>query len=441
MRHLFRWHFLALIAVLGLSSLIPSVTVSAQALDPAFRSPKLLAKAPGRDMESARKTAFIKAELAALQQVLPRFVPEEGLASIPVPTEEQLDLLVEGLEVHDQRMNEDGYVGLVSVQFNKEAVAKFLLSRQVPFTTEKSHSIVLIPVLIKDGQRRLWEPDNIWREVWLTEPNKNTLLDIVVPLGDGPDQEALPAHSAEIDNSAGVAVLKVRYAAKSLLIVEAKVSEGDIPAVNLSVFRSGPIGGSSQFEREFSGDGKEINQLLMQAAKYVGQRYNSSWISARQVIGSEAEQEIAILGNVQNLTEWNVYGNRLMAIPIVRSVELLSLGQGAAKAKVKLAGSVDQLHAALGQSGFELFPMTYSWVIQPNGSGDPRFINQAIYLLDEPLPVTIQNQDSIYGSAMPVDSYSNQLQPDQQLQYDNSNTWPATPSSDRGNTVQPQGIY
>ena len=80
-------------AVCGLFS------VAALANNPAFMSPKLLTKAAGNDMESARKTAFIKAELAALQQVLPRFVPETGLDRVPVSTIEQLESMVEGLAV------------------------------------------------------------------------------------------------------------------------------------------------------------------------------------------------------------------------------------------------------------------------------------------------------------------------------------------------------
>lgn len=413
-------------AVCGLFS------VAALANNPAFMSPKLLTKAAGNDMESARKTAFIKAELAALQQVLPRFVPETGLDRVPVPTIEQLESMVEGLEVHDQRMNEDGYVGLVSIQFNEEAVAKFLLSRQVPFTTEKSGPVLVLPIFIKDGQRYLWEADNLWREIWLTEPNKQSLLEYVIPLGDGPDQEALPIHSATIDNEEGVKALKDRYGAKSLLIVEAEAVEN---AVSLSVYRSGPIGGSRQFDRSIEGEGKDLNRLLLDAAKFVGKRYNDSWVSARQVTGTDQIQEVPILALAESLTEWNIYGERLKAIPLVRSVELLSLGQGLAKTRVEVAGSVQQLQAALSQSGLELFPMTYTYVIQRSGVGDPRYRNDAISYMDEPLPVRVETYDN--GQA--VDANGEPLQ-DWQLDQ-NGNAYNPTPTTNTNGQFNTQGIY
>ncbi len=388
-------------------------------------------------MESARKTAFIKAELAALQHVLPRFVPEAGLSQVPIPTIEQLESLVEGLEVHDQRMNEEGYVGLVSVQFNEEAVAKFLLSRQVPFTTEKSGPVLVLPIFIKEGQRFLWEADNLWREIWLTEPNKQSLLEYVIPLGDGPDQEAMPVHSATIDNDEGINALKERYGARSLLIVEAEAGED---GVDLSVYRSGPIGGSKQFERRIEGEGKDMNRLLLDAAKFVGKRYNDSWVSARQVTGTDEVQEIAVLALAEGLTEWNIYGERLKAIPLVRSVELLSLGQGLAKTRVVVAGSVQQLQASLSQSGMELFPMTYSYVIQRSGVGDPRYRNEAVSYMDEPLPVRIEtNNNGQYENGQVLDQNG---QPVQDWEVDqNGNVFNPTPTTDTNGQFTTQGIY
>ena len=79
--------------------------------------------------------------------------------------------------------------------------------------------------------------------------------------------------------------------------------------------------------------------------------------------------------------------------------------------------------------------MTYTYVIQRSGVGDPRYRNDAISYMDEPLPVRVETYDN--GQA--VDANGEPLQ-DWQLDQ-NGNAYNPTPTTNTNGQFNTQGIY
>ncbi|MEL7027935.1 MAG: DUF2066 domain-containing protein [Pseudomonadota bacterium] len=273
----------------------------------------------------------------------------------------QIDRLVRGFEVFNEKARGAIYRAEVTYLFNADAIRNILKASHIPYSEVQSRLGIVLPVLqTKDGLS-LWGDDNPWLAAWRKQTLAHELTPIAAPLGDladiglvraeealGLDQEALSqiaerygvervylAHG-DLRQSRGQDQLRVRF----LEAYSADAAEGGYGAVIA--------------DSRFSMASGAFDKLAERAVDSVFGDYAEQW-KARTLIDHSAAQRIVATAYFGDMDEWLGIRRALTETPIVEGVQVAALSPDGAYLTLVFLGSAEQLRVALEQNDFTVW--------------------------------------------------------------------------------------
>ncbi len=279
------------------------------------------------------------------------------MARVPRLDEATLNRLVRSIDVSNERASAVRYLASLTVRFNPAAVRDVLTQAGIAFTETRARPVLLIPVYAVGGSTILFEDRNPWREAWERRPARDTLMPIMVPLGDLRDIADLDVKSAVAGDPAKLEAIARRYGAADTAVAVANVSLDPVtskPTVALTVTRHTP-GADSTLVDSFTGEaGDRGEALLAKAVDWVERELERLWKEENAIGPGGDEHQLTVTVPIASLAEWTEIRRRLAGIGLVRKADVLQVTRQEGRIALTYVGETGQLKSALAQRDLDL---------------------------------------------------------------------------------------
>jgi len=342
----------------------------ALAADSLYDVAKISVDVTAEDAVAARNTGMAEAEARAVKTVLRRLLPPGIDADLPGLTAEDIQGLVNGVSIRNEKNSRTRYVATLDVSVNEQGIKQLLNDYSLPYNEERAATISILPLMISaDGV--VSESNEGWRQAWegLDLAHSMTPATILRPRANlGRDT----IEAVIVGDTSALAAMQGDYGYGPLVIAMGEIAEGQFVTRLAGADSVGPIG----LERSdpLSGDAKATARLAAASAfAILEDRWKSSRTGGPATQANFQEGGEAIPGageggapggvvprNVEaqvefsGLRDWQEIRGRLMNVAGIQSLEVNSLSARAASITFDYAGSLDRLQQDLGQSGFVL---------------------------------------------------------------------------------------
>jgi hypothetical protein len=317
---------------------------------------------------AARDKAIAEGETRAFGMLIERLVRPEDRKNVPKVTPAQMNNLVQGFEVANERRSGVRYLADYTVHFRGEAVRSLLRGAGISFAETASKPVLVLAVYNLDGNSLLWEDSNPWRNAWQNGNPGSGLVPVVRPLGEIEDLQAIDAAGAVAGADDKIRAIAQRYANADVLVSAAtpRLDGGKVSGLDVTTTRytPGAPGGEQRWVvADVANPGESTDALMRRAVGDVMQQVEHAW---KDVSTPDAKVTGVLVARVPatSLQDWIAVRDRLAGIPAVRGSRLVSLDRQGATVELRYVGDPQQLRLALGQRDLELSGNDPDWVLQ-----------------------------------------------------------------------------
>lgn len=327
-------------------------------------------EATAENAAAARTPAIASGEKRAAQIMLRRLTQSADYGRLPALSDTELQTLVRGIEINDERIGGNRYNAKVTVNFNAAAVRNLLRNAGIPFTEATAKPILVVPVLDIDGRRLLWEDSNPWRDAWAQRASDGALQPISVALGDAQDAQTLDATAAASVDEAKLRALASRYQLSDIAVAAASIKRNPSNWVmQVNVTRLGG-GADATMVLSYNGQGDNYQAVMDEAARDIAGRLEDRWKQAAAMPvatgGSNDRQKLAATVPLTAIGDWLVVRDRLARVSGLSRVDVHSLTKTDAQLILTYTGDPQRLALMLSQRDLTLEqgPDGY-WTLKP----------------------------------------------------------------------------
>jgi hypothetical protein len=342
----------------------------AKAADNLYDVAKISVDVTAKDAVAARTTGMAEAEARAVTIVLRRLLPPGIDPELPGLTKEDIEGLVNGVSIRNERNSQTRYVASLDISINEQGIKQLLGDYNLPYDEKRAEQISILPLMLsggtvaseeEEGWRRAWEELDLSHSITpatILRPRPNLGRDTIEAVIAG-DAGALAAMQS--DYGYGPLVIAVGETAGGAFVTRLAGTDSVGP---VGLERSDPIGSdpkatarqaaatafqSLESRWKMSQSGAPATQANVQPG---GEAVPSAGEggAARGEVARNLEAQVEFSG----LKDWQEIRGRLMNVAGIQGLEVNSLSARAASITFNYAGSLDRLQQELGQSGFVL---------------------------------------------------------------------------------------
>ena len=191
---------------------------------------------------AARTQAIQQAERDGLARLLSQLTAAEDADRLPSVASLPMDSYVQSYEVASEKVSPTRYIASINVAYRPQAVQSLLQSAGVTFVNQQSEPILIVPAVDRNGSLSLWADNADWRQALATTVADESVLRLVLPLGDIDDIAALPQAAAQQGDANAFGQLAQRYQVSDVVLAVAtpkgdlsQPTVADAPPTGLSV--------------------------------------------------------------------------------------------------------------------------------------------------------------------------------------------------------------
>jgi hypothetical protein len=326
------------------------------------------------DAATARTRAIIEAQVKAFYMLAERLGSPEAAQRLQGMDAREIGRMLRSLSIEEERSAPGRYIGRLTVRFLPDKIREVFSQHGIDVVEDQAPAMVVLPIWKGPTGTVIWE-DNLWRKAWLDLKAEQSLVPIIVPLGDLEDTSAISPQEAEAGDAVKLESIMMRYEAKAILVAFAEPDpQGGIHAVMQG---DSPLG-RINFDKVYTAEDGTLEGAAAAAAKRFDEVMLEKWRSVRLKVAAEtraraeAEQQttrattsMAVAVPFSGIYQWNGIRARLLATPGVLGVDVSTIAENGAVIQLAFADSIQDLQSALSGSGLRLVQSRGTWVLQP----------------------------------------------------------------------------
>lgn len=355
-----------LLLLLAMGWSLSALGVAAAPLEDVFTVSGVAVDAEAETATAARELALAEGQRQAFRRLVERLVLGADQARRPELAEPALTALVQGIEIQEEKTSSTRYLAKLTISFKKDEVRQLWRDRALRFSETVAKPILVLPVYQVAGTEVLWDDPNPWREAWLAREKGDSLISMLVPVGDLADIGAISPLQALAGDGERLGAIAARYGVDEAMVARASLSfdlSVGAPRLEVSLSQFGPSGDHLIIE-SFVGDSREVvDALLARAAREITLQLEDNWKRDTQL---EFDRKMRLSATVplSSLGDWLVVRERLGAVSMVVGIELSSLSKSSAQVVLNYLGDPGKLAISLAQRDLELSEEDGFWMLK-----------------------------------------------------------------------------
>ncbi len=321
-----------------------------------FTARRVAVDVTAESAERARERAIREARSKALELVLRRMTLRSDHPRLIDLAASAGEHLVQDFEIDNERISSVRYLADFTYRFNPGEVRLMLQRAQIPYAETASKAVLVIPLLRRTDELRLWEDTNPWRDAWASMPLRAGLVAMTVPFGDLADIASLSAAQAAELDPFRLGDLARRYGAGDSIVVTADAGLGDqqaAPIVNVIAVRVGATSRDPLTIRITGTRNEPIDTVLERAAEATAAAIEDDWIRAN-LLRFDQKNRMDVTVAVASVAEWVSVRSVLDSIAVVTEWRISQLRSDSVHLELFYIGAEEQLQQSLAQSNLVL---------------------------------------------------------------------------------------
>ena len=312
----------------------------------------------------AKKQAITQANVKAFA-IFAQRVGGDALAGrlSDIPSK-RIDAMLDSLSIEKERTGPQRYIGKLTVRFLPGKMRKIMAELGVGYSEKLARRTVIVPVWRTPEGVVLWE-DNPWRTAWLSLRAENSLVPLIVPLGDLADTDTLTPELAAARDEASLEAIRLRYEADAILVAEASAVGDD--TVQATMVGTSAVG-TLEFDKAYVAEnGGGVAEAAGIAALRFHQVMLLRWKKKNEtgpVTQSLPVATLPIAVAFYSTEEWSALRARILSTPGVSGVDISTISQGGAIVQLSYVTGFEQLRQSLWSAGLALQNVGGTWVLQ-----------------------------------------------------------------------------
>ncbi len=289
----------------------------------------------------AKEQAMAKAARVALGEVVQSISTEKSVKELNELNDNQLQHFISGVMVLMEKSSDVRYIAELRVSIDEEVLKAYMAENGMPFVVGEEQEVLVIPLMLRDGELDLWSDKNVLREAFFERGRieRGNLLVRVIDknLGNIAAANAKRLYDmsdGEYNELADFNGINSIYVLKY------------VPAENVVFVKSFPDRTVDEIKLE--------NKTPTEAVDLVLPLLKGS------VKVAEADEEMSepktydAVYTYPRLAEWAALKKMLEANPQVSEVAIVSMGNGKVRFRFVYSGVIEKLQANLGVKGYQM---------------------------------------------------------------------------------------
>jgi hypothetical protein len=274
--------------------------------------------------------------------------------------------LLKSLSIEQEGTGPGHYIGKFTVRFIPEKVQKLFESYGVTIVSEQATPMLVLPIWKTAEGAQLWE-ENLWRTAWLNLHAEQSLVPLIVPIGDIEDTAAITAQDVLNLDPIKLEVLRRRYGTRTILVAIAEPAEGNgVRAMMNAESELGKI----TFYKIYTADPATLEGSAALAASrfhaVMVDKYKSDKVKASDgLANADISRSIPVSVPFSSPSEWNAIRSRILSSPGIIGVDVSTLGGNGAVIRLMYVGDLQFVQSSMQGTGLQMSQIGGNWVIQP----------------------------------------------------------------------------
>jgi hypothetical protein len=319
-----------------------------------------------KDVATAKNKALYDVQMKAIVMLAQRLGNETFAAEIAKLEAKDVLPLLKSLSIEQEGTGPGHYIGKFTVRFIPEKVQKLFESYGVTIVSQQATPMLVLPIWKAAEGAQLWE-ENLWRAAWLNLRAEQSLVPLIVPIGDIEDTAAITAQDVLNLDPIKLEVLRRRYGTRTILVAIAEPAEGN--GVHAMMNGESELG-KITFDKIYTADPATLESSAALAASrfhaVMVDKYKSDKAKVQQV-GADADvsRSIPVAVPFSSPSEWNAIRSRILSSPGIIGVDVSTLAGDGAVIRLMYVGDLQFVQSSMQGTGLQMSQIGGNWVIQP----------------------------------------------------------------------------
>lgn len=314
----------------------------------------------------AKQIAISAAQTKAFRVLLHRLTDFRLHARLPPVQPSQVERVVTNLDVRNEGFSGTVYRATFDVGFADRGVKSFLNEFALPYTEERSPSVLIVPVYIVSGSAQTSDR-NEWRNAFAQMDLRNAL----VPLTLAPVRADLTAPVAKAfvaSPESALGTLRNQHKTQNVVLAVAELEAGG-DAITLRLVGSDSLG-LFTLERRLRTTDMRAEDAAAYAAGIAYGTLQERWKLTRSASGLAAAggggplTPVLLTAEFSGLREWQAIRGKLQRMPGLQNFEVRGVNPRAAQIMLEFPGGATQLARVAGAQGLAVEEAASGWVVR-----------------------------------------------------------------------------
>ena len=318
-----------------------------------------------KDVATAKNKALFEVQMKAIVMLAQRLGNETFAAEIAKLEPKDVLPLLKSLSIEEEGTGPGHYIGKFTVRFIPEKVQRLFESYGVTVVSEQATPMLVLPIWKAAEGTQLWE-DNLWRTAWLNLHAEQSLVPLIIPIGDLEDTAAITAQDVLNLDPIKLEALRRRYGTRTILVAIAEPAEGNgVRAMMNAESELGKI----TFDKIYTADPPTLEASAALAASrfhaVMIDKYRSDKSRAQQVSAdASVSHSIPVTVPFTSPSEWNAVRSRILSSPGIIGVDVSTLAADGAVIRLMYVGDLQVVQTSMQGTGLQMSQIGGNWVIQ-----------------------------------------------------------------------------
>ena len=323
------------------------------------------------DATTAKYKALIAAQIKAFNVLATRLGNASLIENVAKFDEKRVLPFLKSLSIEEESISPGRYKGKLTVRFLPAKIRTLYGSFGVKVEGEQGPSFLVLAIWKDNGTQVLWQ-DNPWRQAWINLRAEQSLIPIIVPLGDLEDSGGISVTDVLSEDAVKIEKIRRRYDVASVLVAFAEPAEGG--GVHATMAGKSPLG-KLIFDKVYTAESGTLQDSVELAAKrfhdVMVDKFKSGGIKvASEQSASKAKDEnskrksLSVSVPFAGPSQWNGLRSRLLSTPGILGLDVSSLAADGAIVSLTYTGNLDEVETSLQASGLRLTRVDGGFVVE-----------------------------------------------------------------------------
>jgi hypothetical protein len=324
------------------------------------------------DADSAKNNALVEAQVKAFKLLAERLGNQSISETVAKYEEKRILPFLKSLSIEEESISPGRYKGKLTIRFLPNKIRALYGEFGVRVGGEQGPSFLVLAIWKGPDGEVLWE-DNPWRQAWVNLRAEQSLVPIIVPIGDLDDTAMISVTDVKSEDAVKLEAIRKRYDVKKVIIAYAEPAEngtiharmsGDSPLGKLS-FDKNYDGETGRVEESAALAATRFHTIMVEKFKSGAAKATAQAAEQKRQAGANARKSINVKVPFAGPSEWNGLRSRILSTPGVTGLDVSSLAGDGAEVALTFVGEVADMKSSMQASGLALSRQGGGWLISP----------------------------------------------------------------------------